>query len=101
MRMRSAFGERSAQHFLKAGPVDSWPKPIRAHILGRGQMVLPRVLHGKGFCKRPAEACVKPVRIVLHRPLWCLPVLHEIGDDLDDQIVWQSVQMELHWMQRP
>ena len=64
-------------------------------------MVLSRVLHGKQLGEGPAEARQQPIRVVLHRPFGCLALLHEVRDDLDDDVFRQSVQVELHRMPGP
>ena len=101
VHVRGGWRERATQHLLEARPVDARPQPIGAHVFGGGQVVLSRVLHGKQFGKCPTEARQQPVSIVFHRPFRRVALLHEIRDDLDDDVFRQPVQVELHRMLGP
>jgi len=84
MNLRCGWRDRTPQYFLQTWPVDARPKPVRAHIFGRGGVVLSRVAHGELFGKGYAKASQQPVRVVLWRFLRQLARRNKIGNGLDN-----------------
>src|ERR1019366_335033 len=101
MNVRSRRRERPPQYFFEVGTVDARSQPIGAHVLGRGEVVLSCVLHRKELSECPAKTRQQPVRVVLHGALWCLTLLNEVGNNLDDNVFRQSVEVDLQRMQGP
>ncbi len=101
VNVRGGCRERAPQNLFQAGTINTGPQPIGAHVVGRGQVILPRIRHGKQLREGPAKAGQKPVRIVLDRPFGRVMLLHEISDHFNDHVFRHSVQVELHRMLRP
>ena len=65
-------------------------------LLAASEVVLARVLHGEQFGKFPPIAGDQPIFVVGDGPLVGIVLLNEVGDDFNDQVVGESVQMQLH-----
>ena len=88
----------AAQQLFEAGPVHARAEPIGAHVACRRGVVLARVLHREQFGEFPPIAGDQPIFVVGDRAARRIVLLNEVGDDFHDQVMRQSVQMQLHRM---
>jgi hypothetical protein len=64
-------------------------------------VVLSGVLHWKKFRERAPETRQQPVSIVFNLPLGRVAFVYKIGEDLNDYILGQAMEMKLSRMLRP
>src|SRR5664279_4043291 len=95
-------GRKSTQkHFFQIGTVDARPKPVRAEVVSRGEMVLLGVLHGECFRESLPKARVQPVGVVVDGTFRGMFLFNEVANDLYNDVMGKTVKMKLRGMLRP